>query len=149
MLLKDLCTLEAVCCTRDTSIRAVARLMQQQHTGDVIVLDDLVDERRPAGMVTDRDIVLKVIARDLDAGKVTAGEVMASPLVVGSAREETAVALERMRSNGVRRLPVTDERGAILGIVTLDDLLREHAERAQALLEVVTREQTLERRGRG
>lgn len=146
MMLKELCTLEVACCTRETTITAASRLMREHHTGDLIVLDDLVDERRPAGMITDRDIVTKVIAAGLDPARTSVGAVMTSPLVIASAREDTSSALERMRSHGVRRLPITDDHGRVIGIVTLDDLLRDHAERAQTLLAIVTSEQDHERR---
>lgn len=149
MLLKDLCTLEAACCARDTVITAAARLMQRHHTGDLVVLDDVVDTRRPAGVITDRDIVVRVIAQGLDPDKATVGEHMTSPAVIGSAREDVAAGLERMHRHGVRRLPITDERDRLIGILTLDDLLREHAERAQDLLAIVAREQSRERRGPG
>jgi len=147
MLLKDLCTLEAACCPRDATITAAARLMQRHHAGDLVILDDLVDTRKPAGLITDRDIVVRVIAEGLDPDKATVGEHMTSPVVMGLGREDVAAGLERMHRHGVRRLPIIDERDRLIGIVTLDDLLREHAERAQDLLAIITKEQTRERRG--
>jgi len=147
MLLKDLCTLEAACCTRDMTISEAARLMQQHHAGDLVIVDDPAERRRPAGMLTDRDIVVRVIAEGIDPHKALVGDHMTSPAVVGSSREDVEAALERMHRHGVRRLPILDERERLLGIVSLDDLLRLHTERAQDLLAIITKEQTRERRG--
>ncbi len=149
MLLEDLCTLEPACCLRSTTIAAAARLMLKHHTGDLVVLNDLDDERQPTGILTDRDIVVRVISADLNPNTSCVGEVMSCPLVIASAQEDTAAALERMAKHGVRRLPVTDAHGRILGVVTLDDLLREHAERTQAFLGIMTKERKREQRTAG
>lgn len=148
MQLKDLCVLDVACCTRELSIAAAARLMRQHHTGDLIVVDDADEEREPVGIITDRDIVLEVVARDRDPGKTTVGEVMSNRLVVASQSEDLTQALERMATHGVRRLPVVDDERYVLGIVTLDDVLREHAGQAKQLLNVVTTEQMHEQRTR-
>jgi|JRYE01.1.fsa_nt_gb CBS domain-containing protein len=148
MKLKDLCVLDAVCCLPDITIAAAARAMRQNHVGDLIVIDDADEEREPIGMITDRDIVLEVIALGRDPNTVKVREVMTTHVVIASADEDATTALERMRSQGVRRLPVVDEGGFVMGIVALDDLLRLHAEQAAALAQVVSNAQVRESRGR-
>jgi len=148
MQLKDLCVLDVACCTKDLSIAGAARMMRQQHTGDLIVVDETDGDRIPIGIITDRDIVVQVLAQGRDPDKTAVGDVMATKLVIASASEDTAGGLERMRTHGVRRLPVVDDKERIVGIVTLDDLLRLHAQQAVALLEVVTKEQVRENRSR-
>jgi CBS domain-containing protein len=135
-----------VCCGRDTPLLDVARLLRSQHAGDVVVVDDPDEDRIPAGLVTDRDIVVKVLAADRDPRKVTAGEVMRTPLVTADEGEDSSEALARMRKHGVRRLPVTNAAGSLVGIVTLDDLLRLVVADAGALLDVIAKEQDLEHR---
>jgi CBS domain-containing protein len=148
MQLKDLCVLDVAYCTPQLSVKAAARLMREHHTGDLIVVDDADEEREPIGIITDRDIVLEVLARDRDPERTTVGEVMSKQLVVGAQFEDVDQALERMAAHGVRRLPVIDDERCVLGIVTLDDILREHAGQAKRLLDVITAEQKYEQRAR-
>lgn len=148
MQLKDICVLNVACCTRQMSILAAARMMRQQHTGDLIVVDDADEERIPVGIITDRDIVVEVLAQDRDPATTTVADVMTTRLVIASDTEEVSEAIERMRSHGVRRIPVVGDGGRVVGIVTLDDMLKLHAEQANALLEVLVKEQAKEGRAR-
>jgi CBS domain-containing protein len=148
MKLKDICILDVACCTSEISILAAARMMRQQHTGDLIVIDDRDEERIPVGILTDRDIVIEVLGQGLDPAKATVADAMTTQLVVASGFEEVSLAIERMRAHGVRRVPVVDDDGCVMGIVTLDDMLKLHAEQAGALLEIISKEQAMEGRAR-
>jgi CBS domain-containing protein len=148
MQLKDLCTLDVACCTPDATVSAAARLMRDRHTGDLIVIDNADEEREPVGIVTDRDIVVEVLAQGRDPDRTTVGEIMSKQLVIASGSEDAWQALQRMVSHGVRRIPVVDDEHCVLGIVTLDDILRIHAEAANSLVQVVSKEQTREQRTR-
>jgi len=148
MLLKEVCTLDVASCGRDASFLEAARLMRQHHTGDLIVVDDPAGDRIPLGIVTDRDIVVEVLANDLDPANTTVAKIMSGKLVIAGAAEDIAVALERMRLHGVRRLPVVDDAGCLTGIVTLDDMLKLHAAQARALADIVSKEQGREYRAR-
>lgn len=148
MLLKEICVLDVASCGRDASILEAARVMRQQHTGNLIVVDDPQGERVPVGIVTDRDIVVEVLANELDPAKTSVSQIMSAKLVIAGGAEDASQALERMRQHGVRRLPVVDHDGSLIGIVTLDDMLTLHAAQAAALAELVSREQTHEHRVR-
>jgi CBS domain-containing protein len=148
MQLNELCVLDAACCQKGTSVAEAARLMRQHHTGDLIVTDDSEGTREPVGIITDRDIVMQVIARGRDPDRTQVGQIMAVPLVVASGSENIATAIERMRSHGVRRLPIVDDNDAVMGIVTLDDLYRVLADHTAALAAIVSKEQTRENRSR-
>ena len=148
MQLKDLCVLDVVCCTPDISVNAAARLMREQHTGDLVVIDNADEEREPIGIVTDRDIVVEVLGRGRDPGKTTVGEIMSKQLVIASGSEDASQALQRMVAHGVRRIPVVDDEQCVLGIVTLDDMLRVHAEQANSIAHIVSKEQSREQRAR-
>lgn len=91
---------------------------------------------------------MEVLAQGRDPDKTTVGEIMSTQLVIASGSEDAAQALQRMGAHGVRRIPVIDEDGCVLGIITLDDVLRVHAEQAARLLDVVTKEQAREHRAR-
>lgn len=148
MKLKELCVLDVACCHKDTTVAEAARMMRQHHTGDLVVADDSDGTREPIGVVTDRDIVMEVIAKGHDPECAQVGQIMGHPVVVASGSENVATAIERMRAHGVRRLPIVDEKGAVFGIITLDDLYRALAEHAAALAAIVSKEQTREQRGR-
>jgi len=148
VLLKEICVVEVASCGRDAGILEAARLMRQHHTGNLIVVDDPHGDRIPVGIVTDRDIVVEVLANELDPAKTTVTQIMSAKLVIAGGAEDISDALARMRLHGVRRLPVVDHDGSLMGIVTLDDMLRLHAAQAAALADVVSKEQDHEHRAR-
>ena len=150
MQLSEVCVLNVATCSRKTTVLEAARLMRQHHTGDLIVVDEADDERTPAGIITDRDIVVDVLGRDLDPAATLVGDMMVkiSHLVVARDTEDLSDAAERMRAHGVRRLPVVNRAGALVGVVTLDDLLQLLARNANLLAEIVSKEQAHEQRAR-
>jgi CBS domain-containing protein len=148
MKLKELCVLDVACCRKETTVAEAARLMRQHHTGDLVVADESDGTQEPVGVVTDRDIVMEVVAKGHDPERTRVGDIMGKPVVVASGSEDVGTAIDRMRAHGVRRLPIVDDRGAVFGILTLDDLYRVLAEHTAALAAIVTKEQTRENRGR-
>ena len=148
MLLKDICTLDVASCGRQTSVLEAARLMRQRHTGTLVVVDDPQGDRSPAGVVTDRDIVVQALANELDPARTELAKIMDTKVVIASTSETVTDGIERMRLHGVRRLPIVDHVGGLAGIVTLDDLLALHAKQAAALAEIVSKEQVHEQRTR-
>jgi CBS domain-containing protein len=148
MLLEEVCVLDVVCCGRDTGIIEAARMMRKHHAGDLIVVDDPYGGRTPVGILTDRDIVVEVLGNELDAATTTVAQVMSNKLVIAEASEDTAVAVERMHLHGVRRLPVVNRAGSLIGVFTLDDALKLHAARAAEFVDITQKGQTHERRTR-
>ncbi len=148
MLLKAICTPEVICCGPDTSVHAAASLMRSKHTGDLVVVDDPEQDRIPLGVITDRDLVVEVLANGLDAATTTVRTLLRTPVVVAQEDEDASEALERMRTNGIRRLPVVGGRGRLVGVVTLDDMLRLVADDVNALVEIVGRQRDREQRRR-
>ena len=148
MLLKEICTPDVVSCGADRSALHAARLMRQHHVGDVIVVEDMESGASPIGVVTDRDIVVEVLGKELDPARVTLRQIMRTPVVMASVAENVTQALERMKVHGVRRIPVVDETSKLIGVLSLDDLLQRLAADAASLVEVVTREQDREHRMR-
>lgn len=148
MLLKEICTPDVVHCSPETTALGLARLMRERHVGDVVVVEDPQSDQTPIGLVTDRDLVVEVLGRERDPARVCAREIMRKPVVIARTSEDTAQAVERMKAHGVRRIPVMDEHRRLAGIVCLDDLLRQLAAEAGALVEIVSREQDREHRDR-
>lgn len=148
MLLSEICTPDVVYCGADSTALAAARLMRERHVGDVVVVDEPNGDQTPIGVVTDRDIVVEVIAKEQDPAKVTVREIMRTPVVVAHATEEVSEAVERMKAHGVRRIPVMGESQRLVGILCLDDLLKQIVTDAGALVDIVSREQSHEHRTR-
>lgn len=148
MLLKEICTPDVVCCTPGTTVLAAARLMRQRHVGDLVVVDDPDGDQSPLGIVTDRDLVVEVLAQERNPASVTVREVMRKPVVIAGCDEDAGRAAERMKTHGVRRIPVMDNNHKLAGIISLDDLLVQLAADANALVDVVAREQGQENRSR-
>lgn len=103
----------------EDTVEKAARIMRDQRVGCVLVLR----QGRPAGVVTDRDVVLRVVAEGRDPSKATLGEFVSYDPVTVYAHDGIETAVERMRVHGIRRLPVVDDDGVAVGIVTADDLL--------------------------
>jgi CBS domain-containing protein len=148
MLLKDVCTPDVISCNPDCSALHAARLMRQHHVGDVVVVENAETDPSPIGVVTDRDIVVEVLGRELDPARVTLRQIMRTPAVIANTGEDVSVAIERMKAHGVRRVPVVDQSSRLAGVLSLDDLLQRLAADATAIGEVITREQDRERRTR-
>ncbi|MBS0579268.1 MAG: CBS domain-containing protein [Proteobacteria bacterium] len=102
-----------------------AQLMREKHVGYLVVVEpDVADgSLRPIGVLTDRDIVVSVIAREADPRSLRVGDVMTQPAVTASASDPVEKALQEMRRAGVRRLPVVGPRGELVGILSLDEVL--------------------------
>jgi len=116
-------------------------LMRQYHVGDVIVIEDREGRAVPVGILTDRDIVIELVATDLDCRVITVGDIMLAHLAVVKEDEGIFDAIQLMSSKGIRRLPVVDKNGSLLGIVTLDDVLQLLAKEFGALAKLVRHEQ--------
>lgn len=134
---------------RNESVADAARLMRQHHIGSVVVADKLDGRLVPGGMITDRDVAVGVVALGLDAEKTPVEAAMRAELACIRESEDVARTLDLMRAHGIRRLPVVDASGALVGLVAADDLLQLFGEELSALAAVVergTRRESAERR---
>jgi CBS domain-containing protein len=120
MSIGRICQREVDLAEASESVRDAARRLRHRGVGSLVVVDA---ERRPVGIVTDRDLVLRVLAEGKDIDETTVREVMTTEVesVEDATPIETALAL--MRSGTVRRLPVVDRDGRLTGLVSVDDIL--------------------------
>jgi len=95
-------------------------------------------------MITDRDIVTSVIAAQLDPTTITAGDLISREIVVVSEDQGVFETIEHMRVHGVRRMPVVDQQGALVGIIAVDDLTELLAEELSQLSKLISKEQAQE-----
>ncbi len=108
---------EVVTARPDESIVGVARTMEQSNVGSVVVVED----GEPVGIVTDRDLAMRVIAKERDA-EAPVSEMMSKNLVTVDADDEITDVIQNLGEGGVRRIPIVDD-GKIAGIITLDDIV--------------------------
>jgi CBS domain-containing protein len=105
--------------TAEDSVESAARTMRDRRVGCLVVMR----QGRASGIVTDRDLVVRVIAEGRDPSSVRVGDVVTYDPITVSVHEGIESAVERMRLHGVRRLPLVDEDSVVVGVVTADDLL--------------------------
>jgi CBS domain-containing protein len=146
MPIGDICNREVVIIDKDCSVRDAARLMRAHHVGDLVVAEERDGRRIPIGILTDRDIVIEVIAEDVDVGSVAIGDVMSFKLLTAREEDDTFDTIKSMQTKGVRRLPVVDKQGQLVGIVTIDDLIDLLAETLMDVAGLIAYEQKREER---
>lgn len=148
MRIGNICTTQPIVCTREESVQGVALLMRTHHVGDLIVVDQSEAERTPIGILTDRDIVVSVIALGLDPASLLVGDIMNDDLLTCSENDDVYETIERMRLRGIRRVPVLDAAGHLTGVLSVDDVLEFLAEEVSELARISPHQQSQEKRAR-
>ena len=142
----DLCNRDVVTIGKGERVLEAARRMRQQHVGTLVVVDDEAATPRPLGMITDRDIVVGVVAEDPeDLDRFLVGDVMSFDVTTAYEDEGLDEVLARMRREGIRRIPVVDDDDTLVGIVALDDLLEALSRQLDEVSRLVAREIQIER----
>ena len=116
MPISEFCHRDVVCATRETTVTEAANLMRQHHIGDVIIIEMRGGKRIPVSIVTDRDIVVEVIAAGIDPRLLKLVDLRLAPLVTVGESASYAETVSRMSAEGVRRMPVVGADGALAGL---------------------------------
>ena len=149
MPIGDVCIRDVVIAGKNTSVQEAALLMRRNHVGDLVITEVNPDGRQiPVGIVTDRDIVLSVIATSLDPAVYTVGDLVARDLVTVSEDQGVFESIQHMRANGVRRMPVVDRQGGLVGIISVDDVVQLLSEEMSLLAKLISREPLIEARSK-
>jgi CBS domain-containing protein len=149
MTVGEICNREVAVALKSEMVVDLARRMRTSHVGAVIIVEHHLGHHRPIGIVTDRDIVVSVVAGDPDhLNYLMADDMMTTDLVTAGPQESLEEALQKMQRSGVRRLPVVNKEGDLVGIVTLDDLLKHLIDQQCLLVGIIAREQRQERQHR-
>lgn len=123
MKVKRIYSRDIVRAPRSCSLEGAAMLMRKHHVGLLVVTEDAPEEERAIGVLTDRDMVLQAMADGIGPRDTSIGEIMTPRLATISENADVFEALESMRTNAVRRLAVSGEKGALVGVVSLDDVI--------------------------
>lgn len=128
----------------ETTVREAAQLMRKHHVGTLIIADKNKETVKPLGIVTDRDLVLGVMAPGLKAEAILVSGIMNEKLYTIPEEESVIDTIRMMRSHGIRRIPVVDRQGTLQGIVSLDDLVMLIAEQMSELSQAITHQKARE-----
>ncbi len=141
----QVCNREVIVVNRDASILKACQLMRQYHVGALLVVDERDGQRYPAGIMTDRDIVVELLAEELPLERISIGDAMSFELLTADQNDDLLVTIKRMRTRGVRRAPVVSANGALVGLLAVDDVIELLAEQLTDLVTLIANEQSRER----
>ncbi|HEY1304260.1 MAG TPA: CBS domain-containing protein [Vicinamibacterales bacterium] len=146
MTVKDICNRNVVVAPKTEMIVDAARRMRTSHVGALVVVDNRNGRHLPIGIVTDRDIVVSGLAGDPEhLVHLLVSDLMQWDLVTARESDTVDDALKKMHEHGIRRLPIVDAAGELVGILTLDDVLEYLTAQQSELVALVAKEQRHER----
>ncbi len=143
------CNRDIVVARKEDSVVQAAKLIRQHHVGCLVVVeDDAHGAVAPVGIVTDRDLVVEVLAKEADAATTRLGDLLSYDLVTAHEDDRLWDTLQRMRVKGVRRVAVVDRHGVLKGLLASDDLLAALSGEMHELAKLLGRDQHRELQAR-
>ncbi len=131
--------------TGDSSLVEAAAMMRDHHVGSLIVIENNKPQSVPIGIITDRDIVVQIMALDIPYEDVLISELMSDELYKVNGDQSVFELFKYMQEYAVRRLPVVDDMGDLIGIISLDDLVVLVASELENLAQVIRHQQNIEK----
>lgn len=144
----DYCKHGVITVQSSADIAEAARIMREEHIGFLVVVEAGDAQRKPVGVLTDRDIVVQVTACGVDPATLAVADVMIRRPLVATETDDLNEVIQGMRIAGVRRMPVLTSEGALTGVIAMDDILEVLAGLACDMCGAVRSEQRQERRSR-
>jgi CBS domain-containing protein len=148
MSVRSICSYNVATIGRDRDIIEAAVKMREEHVGDLIVVEHRGTRNVPVGIITDRDIVIGIVARRAKPEEITVGDAMTTKLLTVKQDNGIDFALREMRRAGVRRAPVVDDSGELVGVVSIDDVIDHIAGQLDHIANAIRVEQRTEAKAR-
>ena len=145
MFIGEICNRNVIIATRNTSVTELAQLMREHHVGSIVIVEQQNECNIPVGIITDRDLVIELVSKDVDIQSITAGDIMSSELVTVRESNHVYDTLKLMRGKGIRRIPVINDENVLIGILTVDDLLDVVISELDDIVNIVAIEQKREK----
>ena len=145
MSVGEVCKREVVFVSKDNTVVEAAKLMREHHVGALVVTESEEGRPRPLGVLTDRDIVVEIIAEDLKIENLLVGDVMSFELATIGEDDGISEAIKMMKGRGVRRIPVLNSAGDLVGIFAVDDVIELLAEELSDVAQLLGHEQEREK----
>lgn len=140
---------EVAVISANASIEEAARLMRDHHVGSVVVVDSIEEGKlSPIGLITDRDIVVEIVAEGIELKKLSVKDIMTANPVTAKHTSSLHDLITRMKEAKVRRLPIVDDRRHLVGFVSFDDLLEKVGSEISSLSQLSQTQQEYERESR-
>ena len=140
----EYCNREVIITEQTTSIFEAAVLMRHHHVGDLVVVGKQAEKTLPIGIVTDRDLVIEVVAQKIEPDSLSVKDIMSTDLISVEEKETLLDTLEIMQKKSVRRVLVVSEDGSLQGLLSSDDIIELIAEAMNNLTKLVKRGMTRE-----
>lgn len=144
MSVGEYCNRAVIVARRSAGVLEIAQLMREFHVGSVIIIENDNENNIPVGIITDRDIVVEVLATQVNMESITASDVMSTDLITAREIDSMWETIRRMRSRGVRRVPVVNDEGVLVGILSVDDILEAMSGQLNDLIKIISKEQDRE-----
>lgn len=144
----DVCNRQVAVAHKSMSLSEAARLMRERHVGSLVAVEDSGDGNIVVGMLTDRDIVTAVVAKDMDAATLRVDDVMTRDVITARETDSVLDVLAGMRRRAVRRIPVTGPKGELIGLVAADDVLGLIADELHTLVQALVTQPRMEQQAR-
>lgn len=138
MKCKEVMTVNPSCCQVTDTVHRAAQLMKSEDVGPIPILEDM-ESRRLAGVVTDRDIVLKLVAKDLNPNTTPVSEIMTTEVVTCRVNDDAHQAVHLMEEHQVRRILIVNDSGQLAGIISQADVatrMKEPGQTAEVVKEI-------------
>lgn len=123
--------------SQDANLEEVATLMRAKNVGSVIVVENKDTNPVPTGIITDRDMVTRLLAQDIKLDEISAQDIASEPIVLIQDSQGLQQTLDLMESKGVRRTPVVDKEGKLVGMIALDDVMVAMIDRLESIAHVI------------
>jgi CBS domain-containing protein len=143
MYVGDICSRNAIYVSQQDSVLNVARIMREQHVSSVVVIDDFGGKIRPQGIITERDLVVEVLAAKIDPSVVTAEDILTCELVCVTEKHDVREALKYLRYYGARLAPVVNVDGVLVGVFSIEGSLSKLSEEFTEVVTLLSNEQKL------
>jgi len=144
----DACNRQVVAASRDMPLGEAARVMRECHVGSLVVVEETGAGRVVVGMLTDRDIVTAVVAKDVNAAALRVDDVMTRDVVTARESDSVLDVLAAMRRRAVRRVPVVGAKDELVGVVAADDVLGFIADELRMLVQALVAQPGREQQAR-
>jgi CBS domain-containing protein len=138
----DICSRHIVYVSPQDPVLDVARIMREQHVSSVVVVDNMHGEIRPHGMISDRDLVLEVLAANIDPSTLKSEDILTGELICVTETHDVKEALKYLRYYGVRQAPVVNVKGVLVGVFSIEDSLATLSKEFTELVQLLSAELT-------
>ena len=141
MRIQDICSHRVAIIGKYDSIYSAARLMRDRKVNHVVVVESLGGDNTPVGILTDREIVVNLIAEEVDLRTIAIGDIINKKQLTANGEDDVLATIKRMRHKGIRLIPVISKEKGLIGVLSIEDVLSTLTEQLNDIDQIISREQ--------